>query len=308
MTPGSIETSPVISRQLQVMAPKIITVVLLLIVAWMLARLTWEIVKVWQAPETTEMISFDGKSGQQSSVAYDWKSLPLFGQSETPQNITSEPARPRVPKGLLARMRLEVLGIVDSNNPGKSYVVIREKGETMVLQEGDEIRDGITIETIEPKSFVATDGTGEKVFEIEMLSVGSDIISTDEDSPDAGEATSELPPVDFRVSNAQVLGKIEDYKTTLADNPLELIGQIRAQPVPRDGATYGYRVYPGRDRTLLTGVGLRPGDILISVNDNPLSDPAQLNTIIDSLSQSSTIQLKIERGGKIRDINVVLEN
>jgi general secretion pathway protein C len=308
MTPGSIETSPVISRQLQVMAPKIITVVLLLIVAWMLARLTWEIVKVWQAPETTDTISFDGKSGQQSSVAYDWESLPLFGQSETPQNTTSEPARPRVPKGLLARMRLEVLGIVDSNNPGKSYVVIREKGETMVLQEGDEIRDGITIETIEPKSFVATDGTGEKIFEIEMLSEGSDIIGTEESPPDAGEATSELPPVDFRVSNAQVLGKIEDYKTTLADNPLELVGQIRAQPVPRDGATYGYRVYPGRDRTLLTGVGLRPGDILISVNDNPLSDPAQLNTIIDSLSQSSTIQLKIERGGKIRDINVVLEN
>ncbi|MGD9357020.1 MAG: type II secretion system protein GspC [Chromatiales bacterium] len=308
MTPGSIETSPVISRQLQVMAPKIITIVLLLIVAWLLARLTWEIVQVWQAPENTEVISFDGESGQQNSVASDWQNMPLFGRSVTQQSTTSEPARPRVPKGLLARMRLEVLGIVDSNNPGKSYVVIREKGETMVLQEGDEIRDGITIETIEPKSFIATDGTGEKRFEIEMLSEGSDIISTDEITPDSGEATSELPPVDFRVTNAQVLGKIEEYKTALADNPLELIGQIRVQPVPRDGVTYGYRVYPGRDRTLLTGVGLRPGDILISVNDNPLSDPAELNTILDSLSQSSTIQLKIERGGKIRDINVVLEN
>jgi type II secretory pathway component PulC len=59
---------------------------------------------------------------------------------------------------------------------------------------------------------------------------------------------------------------------------------------------------------LLTGVGLRPGDILISVDGTPLSDPGQLDTIINSLSQSSTFQLKIERGGMVRDINVVLEN
>ena len=313
MTLGSINSSTVTPQQIQTTAPRIVVVILLLIVAWLLARLTWEVIEAWKTPEAVETFTLDGGTGQQKSGLYDWQTLPLFGETRIEQDGNSEPARPRPPTGVLARMRLDVLGIVDSDIPGNSYIVIKEKGDTMVLQEGDEIRDGITVKRIEPKSFIATDGTGDKVFEIEMLSEGSDIITSEVDSSeevsnDTSEATSELPPVDFRVTNQQTLEKIEEYKTTLASNPLDLIGQIRVQPVPRDGSTYGFRVYPGRDRTLLTGVGLRPGDILISVDDTPLSDPGQLDTIINSLSQSSTFQLKIERGGKIRDINVVLEN
>ena len=308
MTLGSINSSTVTPQQIQTTAPRIVVVILLLIVAWLLARLTWEVIEAWKTPEAVETFTLDGGTGQQKSGLYDWQTLPLFGETRIEQDGNSEPARPRPPTGVLARMRLDVLGIVDSDIPGNSYIVIKEKGDTMVLQEGDEIRDGITVKRIEPKSFIATDGTGDKVFEIEMLSEGSDIITSEEDSNDTSEATSELPPVDFRVTNQETLEKIEEYKTTLANNPLDLVGQIRVQPVPRDGSTYGFRVYPGRDRTLLTGVGLRPGDILISVDDTPLSDPGQLDTIINSLSQSSTFQLKIERGGKIRDINVVLEN
>lgn len=308
MTLGSIDTSSVTSQQIQTVAPRVVMILLLVIVAWLLARLTWEIIEAWQAPEMTETITLDGAAGQQKSGLYDWQTLPLFGETRVEKEGTSQPARPRPATGELARMRLEVLGIVDSDTPRNSYIVIKEKGDTMVLQEGDEIRDGITVKRIEPKSFIATDGEGDKVFEIEMLSEGSDIITTEEESSDTSEASSELPPVDFRVTNQEVLEKIEEYKTTLASNPLDLVGQIRVQPVPRDGSTYGFRVYPGRDRTLLTGVGLRPGDILISVDDTPLSDPGQLESIINSLSQSSTFQLKIERGGKIRDINVVLEN
>lgn len=308
MTLGSINSSTVTPQQIQTTAPRIVVVILLLIVAWLLARLTWEVIEAWKTPEAVETFTLDGGTGQQKSGLYDWQTLPLFGETRIEQDGNSEPARPRPPTGVLARMRLDLLGIVDSDIPGNSYIVIKEKGDTMVLQEGDEIRDGITVKRIEPKSFIATDGTGDKVFEIEMLSEGSDIITSEEDSNDTSEATSELPPVDFRVTNQETLEKIEEYKTTLANNPLDLVGQIRVQPVPRDGSTYGFRVYPGRDRTLLTGVGLRPGDILISVDDTPLSDPGQLDTIINSLSQSSTFQLKIERGGKIRDINVVLEN
>ena len=308
MTLGSINTSSVTSQQIQTIAPRVVMVVLLVIVAWLLARLTWEIIEAWTAPDITETITLDAGTGQPKSGQYDWQALPLFGENRVERDGTNEPVRPRPATGVLARMRLDVLGIVDSDNPLNSYIVIKEKGDTMVLQEGDEIRDGITVKRIEPKSFIATDGSGDKVFEIEMLSEGSDIISTKEDSSDTSEATSELPPVDFRVTNQQVLEKIEEYKTTLSSNPLDLVGQIRVQPVPRDGSTYGFRVYPGRDRTLLTGVGLRPGDILISVDGTPLSDPGQLDTIINSLSQSSTFQLKIERGGKLRDINVVLEN
>jgi general secretion pathway protein C len=308
MTLGSIHTSSVTPQQVQTIAPRVVMVILLVIVAWLLARLTWEIIEAWTAPENTETVTLDGEAAQQKSGLYNWQTLPLFGDTRVEKEGNSEPVRPRPATGVLARMQLEVLGIVDSDTPSNSYIVIKEKGETMVLQEGDEIRDGITVKQIDPKSFIATDGSGDKVFEIEMLSEGSDIIIPEEDSGDTSEASSELPPVDFRVTNQEMLEKIEEYKTTLASNPLDLVGQVRVQPVPRDGSTYGFRVYPGRDRTLLTGVGLRPGDILISVDDTPLSDPGQLDTIINSLSQSNSFQLKIERGGKIRDINVVLEN
>ena len=135
MTHGSINTSSVTSQQIRMIAPRVVMFVLLLIVAWLLARLTWEIIEAWKAPEMTETIALDGTTAQQKSGLYDWQTLPLFGVVRLENMESSEPARPRPATGVLARMQLDVLGIVDSDTPANSYIVIREKGETMVLQE-----------------------------------------------------------------------------------------------------------------------------------------------------------------------------
>ncbi|MGD8234820.1 MAG: hypothetical protein PVJ65_01635, partial [Chromatiales bacterium] len=81
MTLGSINTSSVTSQQIQTIAPRVVMVVLLVIVAWLLARLTWEIIEAWTAPDMTETITLDAGTGQPKSGQYDWQTLPLFGEN-----------------------------------------------------------------------------------------------------------------------------------------------------------------------------------------------------------------------------------
>jgi general secretion pathway protein C len=302
------------TAQLQAWVPKVAVILLALLVAWLLARLTWQALELFQGPAQVEVSGpIEGGVQQPSSPQFNWQNMPVFGKADPKEAraVKKEPEKPKAPVGALKNLNLKVLGIVASSEPNNSFVVIKDKNETRVMRNGEQIRDGITIKTIEPKAFIATDGEGEKRFELEMLA--KDLLDAleetepDESTPAPG-SREELPPVNFRVTNPAVLENLETYRQSLVENPMELLGKIRTEPVERDGSTYGFRLYPGRDRTLLTGVGLRPGDILLSVNSNAITDVGQLETIIASLSQSNTIQLTIERGGKVRDINVVLEN
>jgi general secretion pathway protein C len=304
--------------QIRAQMPKLAIILLVLVVAWLLARLTWQVLEIFQAPAQIESAGpIRGVATQAPGAQFNWDSMPIFGKAkvEGTQTARQEAAKPKAPAGALKNLNVTVLGIVASSDPQHSYVVIRDRNEARVMRSGEEIRDGISIKEIETRAFIATDGEADKRFELEMLGEGSALSADDTDTQSSStteqrtnDSGAELPPVNFRVTNPRVLENLEEYRLALTENPMELLGKIRTQPVPRDGQTYGFRLYPGRDRTLLTGVGLRPGDILLSVNDNSITDLTQLETIIDSLSQSNTIQLKIERGGKVRDINVVLEN
>jgi general secretion pathway protein C len=122
----------------------------------------------------------------------------------------------------------------------------------------------------------------------------------DEEQAETADAITYQVDADTRV-------KLEQYRGDLEENPLSLVDKVRASPVQRNGELYGYRLLHGEDRELLASVGLRAGDILLGVNDRSITDPAELNEVIDSLATGNEVNLKIERGGKARDLNVVLE-
>jgi type II secretion system protein C len=301
--------------------PRLAIVLLVLLLAWLLSRLTWQLLELWQSSEDQPGVveTIEGEAAPREAALFDWNNLPLFGEANRSAPVEQKPVetKPKVPVGVLKNLKLTVLGIVASSNPEKSYIVIKHDGETKVLRHSEEIRKGISIKAIAAKSFTATDGAADREFMLEMLAglAGSpgaaaarrSVPQTTPQQTDDGDA-NRLPPVNFRVTNPRVRENIENYRETLTENPMELLGKIRTQAVPRNGETYGFRLYPGSDRMLMTGVGLRPGDILLSVNDNSVTDLTQLDTIIDSLSEATSVRLTIERGGKVRDLNVILEN
>ena len=303
------------SGNFSAMIPYLLIAFLLLLIAAQLAKLTWtmfdgansvpglngsEVVSAWNSP---------GKR------AIDWNSIALFGKAEIVKQPVVKKKQISKPKNPAALQKLDVtlIGVMLSSKPQNSYISIREKGKTRVLKSGAEIQDGVVVKAIQPRAFVASDGSAERVF---YLIPADQLKASDREAgmpqemrkPRSASFTEgkEAAAISYEVDEETKL-KLAEYRVKIQEDPLSLIDLVRVSPVQRNGELYGYRLLHGKDRKLLKSVGLRAGDIMLNVNDIPITDPAQLSEVIESLASGNMINLRIERGGKPRDLNVVVE-
>lgn len=88
-----------------------------------------------------------------------------------------------------------------------------------------------------------------------------------------------------------------DLSEALSNLP-RLLSQARAVPYFRDGKSIGMRLFAIRRGSLYEKLGLKNGDIILSVNDNSLSDPTQALKLFEELKSKRSINLQLERSGK----------
>lgn len=81
---------------------------------------------------------------------------------------------------------------------------------------------------------------------------------------------------------------------------------IRWQAVMRADKPSGVRVYPGANAQLFSQLGLRPGDLVLAINDTPLADQANGEQFIRSLAGTPQARLTIERAGRTESLLVDL--
>lgn len=296
--------------------PYVVIAFLLLLIAAQLAKLTWTMFDstTIETGQGNEAVSARKLAG---NTTIDWDSIAVFGKADVvKKSVVKKPKieKPKKP-GALQKLDVTLIGALVSSNPKNSYVSIREKGETRVLKSGEEITDGIVVKTIQPRAFIASDGNAEKTFYLipadQLRAKDRDVGLPQEKKPQDKDTASftageEAAAISHQVDEETKL-KLEQYRQELAENPLSLVDKVTASPVQRNGELYGYRLRHGKDRKLLTSVGLRAGDILLNVNGFPITDPEQLSDVMVSLASGNMIEMKIERGGKLRDLNVVME-
>ena len=297
------------------MIPYVLIAFLLLLIAAQLANLTWTMfdsATPLPGGNGSEAVSARNLPGKR---AVDWNSIDLFGKADvvTKAPVNKQTIKKPVVPGALQKLDVTLIGVLVSSNPQNSYVSIREKGETRVLKTGEEILDGVVVKAIHPRSFVASDGSAEKRFYLipadQLRASDREAMMLQEKQRPANASftgSKEAEPISYQVDEETKL-KLSQYREELQEDPLSLIDLVKVSPVQRNGELYGYRLLHGKDRKLLTSVGLRAGDIMLNINDHPITDSAQLNEMIESVISGNMINLKIERGGKPRDLNVVVE-
>ena len=69
---------------------------------------------------------------------------------------------------------------------------------------------------------------------------------------------------------------------------------IRWQAVIRSDRPSGIRVYPGANAQRFAQLGLRPGDLVLAINDSPLADQANGEQFIRSLAGTPQARLTID--------------
>ncbi|MCU7948019.1 MAG: type II secretion system protein GspC, partial [Candidatus Thiodiazotropha sp. (ex Cardiolucina cf. quadrata)] len=65
----------------------------------------------------------------------------------------------------------------------------------------------------------------------------------------------------------------------------------------------GYRVLPQKNRELYNQLGVRPSDLVTSVNGIPLSNDKEAMKLIEKLKNAQSIQVEIVRNGQPQSLS-----
>ncbi len=104
------------------------------------------------------------------------------------------------------------------------------------------------------------------------------------------------------IATNPVQNSLERVRRVISEDPGVIADVIRPQPVFADGKQRGFRVYPGRNSRAFMSLGLRPGDLVVAINNTPLDDPARGEEIFRTLSSSSEARVTVMRNGRQQDL------
>ncbi len=97
---------------------------------------------------------------------------------------------------------------------------------------------------------------------------------------------------------------LDRVQRAISNEPGLISDVLRPQPVFAEGKLRGYRVYPGQNAKAFASLGLRNGDMVLSINGTPLDDPNRGPDIFSTLGNSSQARVTVMRNGQQQDITL----
>jgi general secretion pathway protein C len=81
---------------------------------------------------------------------------------------------------------------------------------------------------------------------------------------------------------------------------------VRPQRAKVDGKVIGYKVYPGANAAAFLAAGLKPGDVVTSVNGKSLTNATNLMVLMKRARSGKPVKLTIKRNVRTRHVTVTL--
>ena len=264
---------------LQQAAPSIISALLVLVVAGLLANLTWALLPR-HAP-ATQIYSNPAPVRMQQIDAGRIADRHLFGTASANPNAQNAPD---------TTLALTLHGIVAGKRASDSRALIVANGDEEPYAVGAQLPGGAVIRAIYPdRVMLERDGR------LEALRLPKDSGSGGTASATPGTYAAALPQPHAPPPLPQNLGQL---RQEIANNPARLMDAVRAMPVMDQGKLTGYRIYPSGNPSLFNQMGLKPGDVVTGVNGIPLTDPAQSMRILSSIKTADQVSITLVRNGQ----------
>lgn len=188
------------------------------------------------------------------------------GAVQSPQTVQVAPE---------SRLNIGLRGVrVGVNDRAGSAIIDAESGRQRIVRVGDEIAPGITVEAIHPDRI-----------EINRRGARESLYLRDRERRQARQSASNEPA-------AVMPAPSTSRRTPEID---QLIEELDLGTRLRDGALVGLDIGSDANRTWLARFGLEPGDVILALNDTPVSAP---DALARTLSNSGEYRLSIERDGQ----------
>ncbi len=273
-------------------AATVMSVLLVLAIAWLLAQITWLFFPQEDStvtPRPAQTAPAINRNAQQQAFR-QLTAAHLFGLNEA----RPQPKQTRAPE---TKLNLTLKGVLAAE-PMKQAVAIIAQGRTGredVYGIGDKLKGGVTIKEIHP-GYVILDRRGKletlKLQKQSGLGAGA-MTRTD------GRLNS-LKPRTPGQALAQIRQNILKSPTSFGDYALPVV-------VKKNGKQIGYRLQPQSKGELLTELGLQPSDIITQINGVKLDKPQNGISALRKLSTASQLSLMVQRNGTQVPLNIQLK-
>lgn len=180
-------------------------------------------------------------------------------------------------------LQLVLAGVLAQDDPQKGLAIVGESAAAAkVYAVGDPVPGGARLHSVYGDRVLIERGGA-----VESLSLPRQ--SSAPPPPAAAAPVAENPAV-------------ERARRMIEENPSVIGDVLRPQPVFAQGKQRGYRVYPGRNRGAFVQLGLRPGDLVTSINGTPLDDPARGMEIFRTIGTQPEVRVTVTRNGRQHEL------
>ena len=282
--------------------PRAVSLLLLAGTGVMAAQITWQVL----APDLRPAATVEIPVTEPAPPAPDTQESPLAGVAEVP--LFGVPGVRGVPEPVAApdtRLRLRLVGLVAGDTPDQGRAIIAESGSPERLYAvGDALGGGqARLHQIHADRVILERGGSYETLRLPRAdgsAPGRTAASPDQHGidPRRSEVVPVPPPQRTDIPSIQ--------RSEWLDDPDRLLQVVRARPVIRDGNLHGLEVRPTRNARQFEQAGLRPGDVITSVNGVPLSAIDDPDRLFEDLAAQTQVSIVVERDGQPLPLTIQL--
>lgn len=220
-------------------------------------------------------------------------------------------------------LALKLRGIFASDDPKSGYAIIADgNGSDQVYRAGMQVPGGAQVDSVYPDRVMLNRAGVLEALRLpeDKRGVAASALSPQPDrAPNGGRgaalngampapgtppATGQAPA--FVNPNILVGSPTIDGNKAAGIDLSQLARQVSVMPVLENGKFVGVRLSGGRDQPLIAKLGLRPDDVVTSINGIPLDSPNRATEVAKSLETARSAQVVVRRNGKDEKLTVTL--
>jgi len=239
--------------------------------------------------------SFNYKAVNNSSKL----SLPnhLFGKLNSPVKIHK-----RVKK---TRLNLVLVGILNQKN--QALAIIKQNNKEKIYKINDAINASASVKAIYSSYIIINhDGNDEKLSIKYRTAFKKTIKTKDREIKAVEPKVEQKKPAKQQSSSEALIDSTDKIKLEeMLSSPTKMLSAITVQPNYKGDDLHGFIVYPGKERILFKKIGLKSGDIILTINGIELDGWIKLISLKRELSKQN-FDFVIERKNKQHFLSVNL--
>ncbi|WP_413700722.1 type II secretion system protein GspC [Psychromonas sp. KJ10-10] len=273
--------------------PAVVLAIFIALLAYQFALLTWSFV-----PEDKPASQWKPaivKNKQSANKINTQKVEGLFGQkAEQKKAVVAEVDINDAPK---TRLNLKLVGVVASTDPQFSSVIIDNKGRQNSYFIDSEIEgtDAVITKIYQDRTILDVKGS----YQTLMLD-GVEGLDKQQQAHQRNNQSARLNQAKY--ASESDVRTVNLNRQELLKNPAKLGDFIRISPVRENDQVKGYRVNPGKDKSIFEEAGLQSGDLAVELNGVDLTDTQQAFTLMQEFPTMTDMTLSVERDGQLHEL------